>query len=95
VIKSRRQRAANLASYPRDQRGWGKSCLKVELDDLEQRAVGNSLIEHRARLFELVEDTTRTMTSRRAASRELAVVASVLRRLRANQAKRLIAEAHN
>jgi hypothetical protein len=56
--------------------------LKLEIDDLERRAIERSLAEQRSRLIEKVEDTTLTPARRRASLRELSVIASVLRNLR-------------
>jgi hypothetical protein len=55
--------------------------LNFELDDLDHRAIGEALVERVGRLIETVEDTTRTISARRAASRELRRLMSVLRKL--------------
>jgi hypothetical protein len=56
--------------------------LKLEIDDLERRAIERSLAERRSHLIEKVEDTTLTPARRRAGFRELSVISSVLRKLR-------------
>jgi len=56
--------------------------LKLELDDQEHRAVCRSLVERKARLIEEAGDTALHPTARRSRLRELAVVASILRKLR-------------
>jgi hypothetical protein len=61
-------------------RTW-KIGLNVELSDLDHRAIGEALVERMGRLIEIVEDTTRTISARRAASRELRRLMSVLRKL--------------
>jgi hypothetical protein len=55
--------------------------LKLELNDQERRAVSKSLAERKALLIEMAGDTTQTQAARRAGSTELAVIASVLRKL--------------
>jgi hypothetical protein len=55
--------------------------LNIELDDLDHRAIGEALVERMGCLIEIVEDTTRTISARRAASRELKLLTSVLRKL--------------
>jgi hypothetical protein len=55
--------------------------LNFELNDLDHRAIGEALVERMGRLIEIVEDTTRTISARRAASRELGRLMSVLRKL--------------
>jgi len=55
--------------------------LNFELNDLDHRAIGEALVERMGRLIEIVEDTTRTISARRAASRELRRLMSVLRKL--------------
>ena len=55
--------------------------LNIELDDLDHRAIGEALVERVGCLTEIVEDTTQTISSRRAASRELRRLMSVLRKL--------------
>src|SRR5579871_1218543 len=59
----------------------GDSLLTVKLDDLDQRAVRKALAERKGGLIEIVGDTTKAASSRRAASRELKLIASVLSRL--------------
>jgi hypothetical protein len=56
--------------------------LKIELDDQEQRAIGKSLVERKARLIENAGDTTQPRTEKRSGSFELRAIASVLRKLR-------------
>lgn len=55
--------------------------LNFELDHLDHRAIGEALVERMGRLIEVVEDTTRTISARRAASRELGRLMSVLRKV--------------
>jgi hypothetical protein len=55
--------------------------LNFELDDLDHRTIGEALVERMGRLIEIVEDTTRTISARRAASSELRRLMSVLRKL--------------
>jgi len=55
--------------------------LDFELNDLDHRAISEALVERMGRLIEIVEDTTRTISARRAASRELRRLMSVLRKL--------------
>jgi hypothetical protein len=55
--------------------------LDIELDNLDHRAIGEALVERVGRLIEIVEDTTRTTSERRAASRELKLLMSVLCKL--------------
>jgi hypothetical protein len=55
--------------------------LKLEIIDQERRAVSRALVERKARLIEKVGDTTQTENARRSGSRELADIASVLRKL--------------
>jgi hypothetical protein len=55
--------------------------LNFELDDLDHRAIGEALVDRMGRLIEIVEDTTRTISARRAASREFRRLMSVLRTL--------------
>jgi hypothetical protein len=69
--------------------GLDQTNLKLELDDQERRTVGRSLVERRARLIEIAEDTTQPRAAQQSGLRELAAVASVLRRLRrANRANK-------
>jgi hypothetical protein len=58
-----------------------KISLNFELNDLDHRAIGEALVERMGRLIEIVEDTTQTISARRAASRELRCLTSVLRKL--------------
>ena len=55
--------------------------LNIELDNLDHRVIGEALVERVGRLIEIVEDTTRTTSERRAASRELKLLMSVLCKL--------------
>jgi hypothetical protein len=55
--------------------------LNIELDNLDHRVIGEALVQRVGQLIELVEDTTRTTSARRAASRELRLLMSVLRKL--------------
>jgi hypothetical protein len=55
--------------------------VKFELDDQERRAIRRAVVERKARLIEKVGDTTQTDDARRLGSRELAAIASVLRKL--------------
>jgi len=59
--------------------------LKIELDDQEQRAIGKSLVERKARLIENAGDTTQPRAGRRSGSFELRAIASVLRKLRSSE----------
>ena len=59
----------------------GRSVLNVELDNLDHRVIGEALVERVGHLIELVGDTTRTTSARRAASRELRLLMSVLCKL--------------
>jgi hypothetical protein len=56
--------------------------LKLEIDDLERRAINRSIAERRSHLIEKAGDTTLTPARRRASLRELSAIASVLRKLR-------------
>ena len=60
---------------------YARGHLKLEIDDLERRAINRSLAERRSRLIEKVEDTTLTPARRRASLRELSTIASVSRKL--------------
>ena len=62
--------------------GPGSVSVKIELDNLERRIITCSLDERRGWLIEIVEDTTRTVASRRRGLRELALIAAALRKLR-------------
>jgi hypothetical protein len=55
--------------------------LNIELDNLDHRAIGEALVERMGQLIEVVGDTTRTTSERRAASRELRLLMSVLCKL--------------
>ena len=55
--------------------------LNIELDNLDHRVIGEALVERVRHLTEIVEDTTRTTSARRAASRELRLFMSVLCKL--------------
>jgi hypothetical protein len=52
--------------------------LNIELDNLDHRAIGEALVERVGHLIEIVEDTTRKTSARRAASGELRLLMSVL-----------------
>jgi len=56
--------------------------LKLEIDDLERRAIEKSLVARRSHLIETTEDTTLTPARRQAGLRELSAIASALRKLR-------------
>ena len=56
--------------------------MKLEIDDLERRAIERSLAERRSRLIEKAGDTTLTPARRQASYRELSAIASALRKLR-------------
>ena len=56
--------------------------MKIELDNQERRAVGRLLLERKALLIEITEDTTQPDAARRAGLIELLVIASILRKLR-------------
>ena len=56
--------------------------MKLEIDDLERRAIERSLAERRSRLIEMAGDTTLTPARRQASYRELSAIASALRKLR-------------
>jgi hypothetical protein len=56
--------------------------LKLEIDDLERRAIERSLVARRSRLIENAEDTTLTPARRRVSFRELSAITSALRKLR-------------
>ena len=58
--------------------------FKIELDDLERRAVRKALAGRMARSIEIVGDTTQTISSRRVASIEVKLIGAVLRKLRTN-----------
>jgi hypothetical protein len=59
--------------------------VKLELDDQERRAVGKSLVERRGRMIENAGDTTLPHATKRSALRELAVIKSVVQKLRLNE----------
>jgi hypothetical protein len=52
--------------------------LNIELLHLDHRAIGEALVHRVEHLLEIVEDTTRTISARRTASRELRLLMSVL-----------------
>jgi hypothetical protein len=56
--------------------------LEIEFNDQERRAVSELLTERKARLIEIMEDTTQPDAERRAGLIELLVIASTLRKLR-------------
>jgi hypothetical protein len=45
--------------------------LNIVLDNLDHRVIGEAFVERVGHLIEIAEDTTRTISARRAASREL------------------------
>jgi hypothetical protein len=55
--------------------------VNIELNDLDHRAIGEALVVRMGRLIEIVEDTTQTISARRAASREHRRLTSLLRKL--------------
>jgi hypothetical protein len=55
--------------------------LNIVLDNLDHRVVGEAFVERVGHLIEIVEDTTRTTSARRAASRELRLLMSILCKL--------------
>jgi hypothetical protein len=55
--------------------------LNIELDNLDHRVIGEALVERVGHLIEIAEDTTRTISARRAGSRELRLLMSVLCKL--------------
>ena len=56
--------------------------MKIELDNQKRRAVGRLLLERKALLIEITEDTTQPDAARRAGSIELSVIESILGKLR-------------
>ena len=54
----------------------------LKLDDQEKKSLQRSLIERKARLSEIVGDTTLNSAERRLGSRELTLTRSILQRLR-------------
>jgi hypothetical protein len=62
--------------------------LKIELDDSERRTVTRSLVERRGRLIEIAGDTAKTAALRRNGLLELTLIASILRKLRADGGSR-------
>ena len=56
--------------------------MKIELGNQERRAVGKLLLERKALLIEITEDTTQPDASRRAGLIELSVIESMLGKLR-------------
>jgi hypothetical protein len=77
VISSRRPLAPIVALQPSVAQAR-KVGLGIELDNLDHRVIGEALVERVGHLIEVVEDTTRTTLARRAASRELRLLMSVL-----------------
>ena len=55
--------------------------MKIELDNQERRAVGRLLLERKALLIEISEDTTQPDAARRAGSIEVSVMESILGKL--------------
>jgi hypothetical protein len=62
--------------------------LKLELNDQERRAVNKSLVERKAHLIEISEDTTLPRGTQRLGLLELEAIVSVLRKLRPTLALR-------
>jgi hypothetical protein len=58
-----------------------KVSLNIILDNLDHRVVGEAFVQRVGHLIEIVGDTTRTTSERRAASRELRLLMSVLCKL--------------
>jgi hypothetical protein len=52
--------------------------LNIVLDNLDHRVIGEAFVERVGHLIEIAEDTTRTISARRAASRELRPLMAVL-----------------
>jgi hypothetical protein len=73
-----------IFSYANDH-AKGPGHLKLEIDDLERRAIERSLAERRSRLIEKAGDTTLTPARRLASYRELSAIASALRKLSVQQ----------
>ena len=71
-----------LPDFPRPSITPRVGNLKLEIDDLERRAIERSLAERRSRLIEMAGDTTLTPARRQASYRELSAIASALRKLR-------------
>jgi hypothetical protein len=55
----------------------GCDSLSLDLDELDHRAIGKAVVERAGRLIEIVGDTTRTISARRTALRELRLLASL------------------
>ena len=55
--------------------------MKIELGNQERRAVGKLLLERKALLIEITEDTTQPVSARRSGSIELLVIESILGKL--------------
>ena len=55
--------------------------MKIELDNQERRAVGRLLLERKALLIEITEDTTQPDAARRAGSIEFSAIESILGKL--------------
>jgi hypothetical protein len=61
---------------------WARDMLlEIKLNHHERRVVGRLLPERKALLIETMEDTTQPDSARRAASTELLVIVSILRKL--------------
>ena len=56
--------------------------MEIQLNDQERRTVGKLLMERRARLVEMTEDTTEPDLARRAGLIELLTINSAIRKLR-------------
>jgi hypothetical protein len=81
VIRSGRPFAPILGLQPSGCAGAEGRFLNIVLDNLDHRVIGEAFVERVGRLIEMVEDTTRTTSARRAASRELRLLMSVLCKL--------------
>jgi hypothetical protein len=81
VIRSRCQIAPILGLQPAGCHKTRKLGLNFDLNDSDYRAIGEALVERLGCLAEIAEDTTQTMSARRAASRELRRLMLFLRKL--------------
>ena len=63
--------------------------MKIELDNQQRRAMGRLLLERKALLIEVTEDTTQPDAARRAGSIELSVIESIIGKVTAASATRL------
>jgi hypothetical protein len=62
---------APILGYNRAVAQARKVSLNIVLDNLDHRVIGEAFVERVGHLIEIAEDTTRTISARRAASREL------------------------